>query len=76
MCSRQELMAVSLRVLIDREKALLCTEGLKDEEGKQIEFWLPKSQIVYDEDSLEIGKVLDIEVPRWLIEEKGVTSGT
>lgn len=69
----REKLPVSLKVITQSEKALLCTEGLKDGEGKLVSFWLPKSQIEYDEEMLEKGKVLEVSVPRWLCEEKGIT---
>lgn len=71
---RYEKLAVSLIVLNETEKALLVTEGLEDDEGRKIKHWLPKSQIEFDA-SVELNVVQDILVPRWLIEEKGLTSG-
>jgi len=37
------------------------------------DFWLPKSQIAYaDHEEHGSGEVLDVEVPEWLAEEKGL----
>jgi hypothetical protein len=34
-------------------------------------YWLPKSQIDYTEDCT-VGEEIDIELPEWLAEEKGL----
>ena len=36
------------------------------------EVWLPKSQIDYDEDCTE-GDEIEIEVPQWLADSKGLS---
>lgn len=61
-----EKIGVSLKVLRESDKALLCTQNGEEE------FWLPKSQIDYDEDTVEIGKVSDFNIPKWLMEEKQI----
>jgi hypothetical protein len=48
----------------------LVTEGLQTPEGRQINHWLPLSQV---EGELEEGKVCTIILPEWLIEERGLT---
>ena len=53
--------------------ALIVTEGVKDSEGKDIVHFLPISQIEYDEDELEEGKVIEIAIPRWLIKKQGLS---
>lgn len=66
----KEIFDVSLQVLKLTEKGVLVTEGITDPSGKQINHWLPRSQI---EGDLEEGKVCELQVPRWLVEEKGLT---
>lgn len=63
---------LTLRVLVIREKAILVTEGLTDEHGRQINHWLPLSQVEAEGD-LEEGKVATITIPDWLVREKGLT---
>lgn len=65
----KEKIPVSLKILRETDKALQCTEDGENE------FWLPKSQIDYDEDTIEIGKVSELSVPRWLCEEKEIVTG-
>ena len=68
------LHALSLQVLATTTRAVLVTEGLKDKDGKQINHWLPLSQIQEDEsDPIEEGKVCIITIPEWLITERGLT---
>lgn len=71
----KEKLTLNLKYIKTSEsgKAILVTEGLRDSEGKEINHWLPVSQVDFDEDELEPGKTFDIEVPRWLIEEKELT---
>lgn len=65
----KEIYDLSLQVLKLTEKGVLVTEGLTDPEtGRQINHWLPRSQI---EGDLEEGKVCELQIPRWLVEEKG-----
>jgi hypothetical protein len=73
MTKGRELFDISLKVLQKTEKAVLVTEGLLDKDGKQINHWLPFSQIEPDKEDLETGKVCVITIPQWLIEEKGLT---
>lgn len=68
--ARKTLHELSLQVLVVKEKAVLVTEGLTTTDGKQINHWLPLSQI---EGNLEEGKVCEITIPEWLVIEKGLT---
>lgn len=68
----KELHDLSLQVIVVREKALLVTEGLLDKHGRQINHWLPRSQIQTDGEPEE-GKICTITVPQWLVEERGLT---
>ena len=70
MAKSKELYELSLKVLVERPLAIMVTEGLTDGDGKQINHWLPKSQIQGD---WEVGKVCTLTVPAWLVEEKGLT---
>jgi len=36
------------------------------------EIWLPKSQIDFNDEGAEAGALIEIDVPRWLAEEKGL----
>lgn len=63
---RSERETVALKILEVRELSLKCTQN-----GNDI-FFLPISQIEYDEESLEEGKVSDITCPVWLLDDKGV----
>ena len=65
---------VSLKYLKEAPsgKAILVTQGLKDSEGEEITHWLPISQIDYDEDEVEVGRVFDCEVPDWLLRKTGI----
>jgi hypothetical protein len=67
-----EPIEVTAKVLQETDKALLVTEEVKDEKGRQVNHWLPKSQI--DSQDWEIGKVHTITMPRWLFESKGFTN--
>lgn len=70
----KELIDISLIVLTETIKAWKVTEGLTDKDGKQIEHWLPKSQVEPEEEIiLPRSKPVVIAVPRWLVEEKGLT---
>lgn len=70
---KKELFDVSLKVIQKTAKAVLVTEGLLDDKGKQINHWLPFSQIEPEPEAIEIGKVCEFTIPQWLIEEKGLT---
>jgi hypothetical protein len=37
------------------------------------EFWLPRSQIIFDDNS-EVGQTVEIAVPIWLARDKGLLS--
>ena len=68
---KSELIDVSVLLLVEKEKAILVTEELKDKNGKQINHWLPVSQIEWSK--LHDRGVICVTMPRWLFEEKGFT---
>lgn len=59
-----------LWVLVKKEtaKAWLMYDGEKDN-------WIPKSQILDEEDTLGIGVVTKVELPMWIIDEKELNTG-
>lgn len=67
MSKSREKVTISLKYLgiSASGKAIKVTE-----DGKE-NHWLPVSQIDYDEDIAEEGKVMDVTLPLWLKEEKG-----
>lgn len=67
-----EPVELSVKVLQTTELAILVTEEVKDEKGRQVNHWLPKSKV--DSQDWEIGKVHEITIPRWLFEAKGFTN--
>lgn len=71
--SRSEILDFGLRVIRKTEKAVLVTEGLLDDEHKEIRHWLPFSQIEPEPDEVEEGTVCAFQIPRWLAEEKSLT---
>ena len=52
-------------VKVDRPLAVLVNNGA-------IDVWLPKSQIIDSYDELGEGVATKIELPIWLLEEKGL----
>lgn len=56
---------IDITVLQVKDRAVHVTNG-KDKA------WLPKSQIVDEEETLAAGVATRIEVPVWLLEEKGL----
>lgn len=61
--ARTELAVEFVR---ETENAILVKDGNN-------EVWIPKSQVTYDEDlELKRGLALEIELPEWLAEEKGL----
>ena len=42
---------------------------VEDDTGK---YWLPKSVIEYDDRCFEKGDAIEVDVPGWLAEEKGL----
>lgn len=61
--SKSEIVDLSLEFLRDTEKAIQVTE-----DGGKTTQWLPKSQIEYD---LKEDGSVEVQLPRWLYEEKG-----
>lgn len=71
MSKHDTMYELSLMVLKLTEKGCLVTEGLTEPDtGKPINHWLPRSQIKGD---LEEGKMCELQVPEWLVNEKGLT---
>lgn len=56
---------IDVTVVAATEKAVLLTNGKK-------ESWIPKSQIVDEEDALERGVATKVEIPIWLLEKSGL----
>lgn len=69
--TKSELVDISVQILRETEKAILVTEGLK-KDGKRIDHWLPKSAVEGDLSRL-YPEVVELTIPRWLYEEKGLT---
>jgi hypothetical protein len=57
----------SLEIIHETESAFLLDDGYE-------EVWIPKSQIhnIQDFAHVEIGDVVNIEIPEWLAEDKGL----
>lgn len=70
---KPELVDVTVERLGATDKAIHVTEGLKDKEGKLIKHWLPLSQIEV-ENVDQNGLLIKVTMPRWLFEEKNLTS--
>ncbi len=63
-----EYVLVEAMVRVETPKAILIIE---EETGE--EFWLPKSQIQNcDEEDFGVGCVMELQLPLWLAEEKGL----
>jgi len=62
---------MSLYVRHETDGALLVTKTreIKPDVDKGTAWWLPKSQIRYDED-FQIGDRIDIEISDWILERK------
>jgi hypothetical protein len=57
----------SLTFIHETDAAILVRDGLAGE------FWLPKSQIEYDDEyPLSPEEEIDVEIPDWLAIEKGL----
>jgi hypothetical protein len=52
----------------ETDLAILCGEDENDPKP----VWVPKSQIIDSTDDLNIGSDVEIEMPVWLAEEKGL----
>ena len=65
--SRWDKQSYSLTWIRETEKAICVNDaGVGD-------IWLPKSQIKYaDHEEHGEGEVLDIDIPEWLAEDKGL----
>ena len=61
----EKAIKVELKLVKQSEKAICCTR----KDGEDI--WLPKSQILYDQEAEE-GDMIDVDVAEWLIKEKGL----
>lgn len=59
---RSDLIKVTLDWKGDTDLAIKVFDGDKD-------FWLPKSQIQYDQTGVD---VVEVELPQWLAKEKGL----
>jgi hypothetical protein len=44
---------------------------LLKENGSDDQTWFPKSQIDWDDGAYDEGEIVDIEIPMWLLQEKG-----
>lgn len=56
-----EEVELDLKIIIETDLAVLCTDGVVEE-------WLPKSEIDYDG---SIGELCTIIVPEWIAKKKG-----
>lgn len=65
MINSNETFWFSGTVKHDTGKAVLLTDGVED-------YWIPHSQIIDSDDDLKPGETVEIEVPLWLAEEKGI----
>jgi len=66
--ARNDPITVSVEFITHTAGAVLVKDG--DEEA-----WIPKSKIENDEDdwdSLKLGDILDLDIPEWLAEDKGL----
>jgi len=55
---------LTVEVRKETEKAVLVHDA-------DVTTWIPKSQIIDADIDFEIGKLVEIELPAWLAEEKG-----
>jgi hypothetical protein len=62
--SHDSTVELALKVTMIREKAIRVTEDDKNY------YWLPRSQISFDED-VEEGQIAEITMPGWLASERG-----
>lgn len=66
----RELVDLTVFIRHETDNAYLVSEGLKDENGKEIRHWLPKSMTEV-QGPHPADDAIDITIPRWLYEEKG-----
>ncbi len=59
-----DMADLSLEVVRTSAVAVFVSDG-------DIDVWLPKSHIVYDEE-LEAGRCIEFKVPEWLAEREGL----
>jgi|Cruoilmetagenom7_1024161.scaffolds.fasta_scaffold37309_3 hypothetical protein len=58
---------IAVEIKHETEAAILVDHGMGEDT------WVPKSQILdYSEDSYCIGDAIEIELPEWLANEKGM----
>lgn len=63
-----EMVTVHLCFLYQTDDAILVNNDGNLKEG----VWLPKSQIDWYDDPHPRGTMIDVVVPRWLLEKKGL----
>ena len=66
--ARNDPVTVSVEFVTHTAGAVLVKDA-----GNEI--WIPKSQIQNDDDdwdSFELGDIVDIDIPEWLAEDKGL----
>jgi hypothetical protein len=66
--SSKDILTFTVTIIKETDMAIGCSEH---EASEDVEFWLPKSQIEYDESCGE-GETIDVQMPRWLADEKGL----
>ncbi len=61
----EEFLEIEVKYVYETDLSVLI-------EYEGLEYWLPKSQIDYDNKEYEQREELEIKVPVWLLEEKGM----
>ena len=64
----EESDTYTVRLVMETAQAWLVDDG-EDSDAPQV--WLPKSQRTFPR-ACHVGKLVDVEVPNWLAEEKGL----
>jgi hypothetical protein len=69
MSYRNELIPISATFLHETPASILVMPEGEHDDGES-GVWLPKSQIHWDEGDYERGDSIELEVPRWLADDK------
>ncbi len=66
-----EVCWAEVTILHETDAAILVTQD-PDSEETNAAIWVPKSQITDSTDDMNIGAEVEIEIPVWLAEKKGL----
>ncbi|KKN27335.1 hypothetical protein LCGC14_0865600 [marine sediment metagenome] len=66
-----EVTWVEVTIIHETDMAVLISQDPESEETNMAK-WIPKSQISDSTDDMNIGAEIEIEIPVWLAEKKGL----